>query len=163
MRPGEVNGVNYHFVDVPTFLNMKEKNDFLECAEVFGNRYGTSRAWVEERLASGWDVILEIDWQGAAQVKGMMPESVGIFILPPSLEALEKRLTGRGTDKPEVIAGRMAKAVNEMSHYPQADYLVINDQFEAALADLQAIFRSNQLRRKVQEQRNSGLLGALLA
>jgi guanylate kinase len=163
MRPGEVNGVNYHFVNVPTFLAMKEKNDFLECAEVFGNRYGTSRAWVEERLGSGWDVILEIDWQGAAQVKGMMPESVGIFILPPSLEALEKRLTGRGTDKPEVIADRMAKAVNEMSHYPQADYLVINDQFEAALADLQAIFRSNQLRRKVQEQRNSGLLGALLA
>lgn len=163
MRPGEVNGVNYHFVDVATFLAMKEKNDFLECAEVFGNRYGTSRAWVEERLASGWDVILEIDWQGAAQVKGMLPQSVGIFILPPSLEALEKRLTARGTDKPEVIADRMAKAVNEMSHYPQADYLVINDQFEAALADLQAIFRSNQLRRKVQEQRNSGLLGALLA
>ncbi len=163
IRPGEVNGVNYHFVDVATFLAMKEKNDFLECAEVFGNRYGTSRAWVEERLASGWDVILEIDWQGAAQVKGMLPQSVGIFILPPSLEALEKRLTGRGTDKPEVIADRMAKAVNEMSHYPQADYLVINDQFEAALADLQAIFRSNQLRRKVQEQRNSTLLAALLA
>ena len=163
MRPGEVNGVNYYFVNVATFLAMKEKNDFLECAEVFGNRYGTSRAWVEERLASGWDVILEIDWQGAAQVKGMMPESVGIFILPPSLEALEKRLTGRGTDKPEVIADRMAKAVNEMSHYPQADYLVINDQFEAALADLQAIFRANQLRRKVQEQRNSTLLAALLA
>lgn len=163
IRSGEVNGVNYHFVDLPTFLAMKAKNDFLECAEVFGNRYGTSKAWVQERLGQGWDVILEIDWQGADQVKRLLPDSVGIFILPPSLEALEKRLTGRGTDKPDVIAQRMAKAVNEMSHYPQADYLVINDTFETALADLQVIFRSNQLRRRVQEQRNSALLAALLA
>jgi guanylate kinase len=163
MRPGEQDGVNYHFVTRDTFKSMVTKGDFLEHAEVFGNFYGTSRAWVQDKLSLGSDVILEIDWQGAAQIKKLLPESVGIFILPPSLEALERRLTGRGTDKPEVIADRMAKAVNEMSHYPQADYLVINDHFEAALADLQAIFRSNQLRRKVQEQRNSALLGALLA
>lgn len=163
MRPGEQDGVNYHFVSKDGFKAMVEKGDFLEHAEVFGNFYGTSKTWVRERLGQGWDVILEIDWQGAAQIKKLLPESVGIFILPPSLQTLEKRLTGRGTDKPEVIAARMAKAVNEMSHYPQADFLVINDQFEVALADLQAIFRSSQLRRKVQEQRNSALLAALLA
>ena len=163
MRPGEQDGVNYHFVDKAKFTAMVARGDFLEHAEVFGNFYGTSKAWVQERLAQGWDVILEIDWQGAAQIKKLLPQSVGIFILPPSLEALQKRLTGRGTDKPEVIAERMAKAVNEMSHYPQADFLVINDHFDTALADLQAIFRANQLRRGVQEQRNARLLAALLA
>ena len=163
MRPGEQNGVNYHFVSKDTFSAMVAKGDFLEHAEVFGNFYGTSKAWVQDKLALGSDVILEIDWQGAGQIKNLLPESVGIFILPPSRDALEKRLTGRGTDRPEVIAERMAKAVNEMSHYPQADYLVINDHFEAALADLQAIFRANQLRREVQKERNSALLAALLA
>ncbi len=163
MRPGEQDGVNYHFTDAATFKAMVGRGDFLEHAEVFGNFYGTSKLWVQERLGQGWDVILEIDWQGAGQIKKLLPESVGIFILPPSLDALEKRLTTRGQDKPEVIAARMEKAVAEMSHYPQADYLVINDRFEAALADLQAIFRANQLRRKVQEERNSALLAALLA
>ncbi|HEY0961125.1 MAG TPA: guanylate kinase [Pseudomonadales bacterium] len=163
IRPGEQDGVNYHFVNRDTFKAMVAAGEFLEHAEVFGNFYGTSKAWVRERLAQGWDVILEIDWQGAAQIKKLLPESVGIFILPPSRDCLEQRLTGRGTDRPEVIAERMAKAVNEMSHYPQADYLVINDVFEAALADLHAIFRANQLRRSVQEQRNSALLAALLA
>ncbi len=163
MRPGEQDGVNYHFVDPATFKAMVRRGDFLEHAEVFGNFYGTSKAWVQERLAAGWDVILEIDWQGAAQIKRLLPDSVGIFILPPSLDTLEKRLTARGQDKPEVIAGRMAKAVNEMSHYPQADYLVINDVFETALADLLAIFRAKQLRLGVQEQRNTALLAALLA
>jgi guanylate kinase len=163
MRPGEQDGVNYHFVDTATFSAMAGRGAFLEHAEVFGNHYGTSRAWVEERLAQGWDVILEIDWQGAAQIKKLLPEAVSIFILPPSRETLEQRLNNRGQDKPEVIAARMAKAVNEMSHYPQADYLVINDQFEVALADLAAIFRSNQLRRGVQEARNRALLAALLS
>lgn len=163
MRPGEQDGVNYHFVDAATFKAMIGRGEFLEHAEVFGNLYGTSKLWVQERLAQGWDVILEIDWQGAAQIKRLLPNSVGIFILPPSLVELEKRLTTRGQDKPEVIAARMAKAVNEMSHYPQADYLVINDRFEAALADLQAIFRGNQLQLRVQEARNSALLAALLA
>ncbi len=163
MRPGEQDGVNYHFVDAATFKAMIGRGEFLEHAEVFGNLYGTSKLWVQDRLKQGWDVILEIDWQGAAQIKRMLPNSVGIFILPPSLVELEKRLTTRGQDKPEVIAARMAKAVNEMSHYPQADYLVINDRFEAALADLQAIFRGNQLQLRVQAARNSALLAALLA
>ncbi|MEY4642279.1 MAG: guanylate kinase [Pseudomonadota bacterium] len=163
MRPGEQDGVNYHFVDADSFTAMVGRGEFLEHAEVFGNFYGTSKAWVQERLGQGWDVILEIDWQGADQIKKLLPDSIGIFILPPSRDALERRLTTRGTDKPEVIAARMAKAVNEMSHYPQADYLVINDHFETALADLQAVFRANQLRRPVQEARNAALLSALLA
>ena len=163
MRPGEQDGVNYHFVNKETFKAMVANGDFLEHAEVFGNFYGTSKVWVQDKLALGSDVILEIDWQGARQIKQLLPDSVGIFILPPSRDALERRLTDRGTDRPEVIAERMAKAVNEMSHYPQADYLVINDHFETALADLQAIFRANQLRRDVQEARNSALLAALLA
>jgi guanylate kinase len=163
MRPGEVEGVNYHFVDRTTFLAMRDSGEFLEHAEVFGNFYGTSRIWVTARLAAGWDVILEIDWQGAAQIKSLLPDSVGIFILPPSRETLEQRLNHRGQDKPEVIAERMAKAVSEMSHYAQADYLVINDVFEVALADLQAITRSKQLRRPVQEARNQALLASLLS
>ena len=162
MRPGETDGVNYHFVDVAIFQAMVANGDFLEHAEVFGNFYGTSRHWVEERLQDGWDVILEIDWQGAAQIKAQMPQAVGVFILPPSRAALEQRLTQRGQDKPEVIAARMAKAVSEMSHYEQADYLVINDAFDQALGDLQAIFRSNQLRRGVQQQRFGELLKNLL-
>ncbi len=163
MRPGEQDGVNYHFVNATTFKAMAALGDFLEHAEVFGNFYGTSKAWVQERLAKGWDVILEIDWQGAAQIQKLLPDTISIYILPPSRDELEKRLTTRGTDKPEVIAARMEKAVAEMSHYPQADFLVINDRFEAALADLQAIFRANQLRRSVQDERNSALLAALLA
>ena len=163
MRPGEQDGVNYHFVDRATFQAMIAAGDFLEHAEVYGNYYGTSRRWVEQRLAQGWDVILEIDWQGAEQVQRLMPASIGIFVLPPSRDTLEERLTRRGQDKPEVIADRMAKAVSEMSHYGQADYLVINDDFATALADLQAIFRSNQLKKDVQQARNAGLLASLLS
>jgi guanylate kinase len=162
-RPGEQDGVNYHFVDVATFRGMIVEGAFLEHAQVFGNFYGTSRRWVQEQLASGLDVILEIDWQGADQIKALLPESVRICILPPSRAALEERLYNRGTDKPEVIAERMAKAVDEMSHFADADYLVINDVFDQALADLQAIFRSNQLRRGVQEARNRELLASLLS
>ncbi len=163
MRPGEQDGVDYHFVDRATFQAMIAAGDFLEHAEVYGNYYGTSRRWVEQRLAQGWDVILEIDWQGAEQVQRLMPASIGIFVLPPSRDTLEERLTRRGQDKPEVIADRMAKAVSEMSHYGQADYLVINDDFATALADLQAIFRSNQLKKDVQQARNAGLLASLLS
>jgi len=163
MRPGEVEGVNYHFVDRASFQAMVARGEFLEHAEVFGNFYGTSRAWVQAQLGAGWDVILEIDWQGAAQIKRMLPESVGIFILPPSRATLEQRLNNRGQDRPEVIAQRMANAVDEMSHYAQADFLVINDQFEVALADLQAILRSKQLRRPAQEARNRALLASLLS
>jgi guanylate kinase len=136
MRPGEVDGTNYHFVDQQGFAHMVEQNDFLEHAEVFGNSYGTSKAWVNERLQQGWNVILEIDWQGAAQVKQIMPESISIFILPPSLETLRGRLNSRGQDDADTIEKRMAEAVNELSHYQQADYLIVNDDFETALASL---------------------------
>jgi guanylate kinase len=162
-RPGEVDGVNYHFTDVATFRHMIGEGAFLEYAEVFGNFYGTSRAWVEQQLAAGVDVILEIDWQGADQIKSLLPDSVRVCILPPSRAALEQRLVGRGTDKPEVIAQRMAKAVDEMSHYAKADYLVINDVFEQALADLQAISRSTLLRREVQQDRHGDLIHSLLS
>ena len=162
-RKGEVDGVNYHFVDRATFRAMIDRGDFLEHAEVFGNHYGTSRRWVQERLAQGWDVILEIDWQGALQVKQQLPGAIGIFILPPSRNTLQERLTSRGQDKPEVIAERMAKAVSEMSHYGQADYLVINDDFATALADLSAIFRSSRLKKDVQQARNAALLASLLS
>lgn len=163
MRPGEVSGVNYHFIDVPTFKTMQAQGDFLEHAEVFGNFYGTSRSWVEQKLAQDCDVILEIDWQGAKQIKTLLPGSVSIFIFPPSRQALEERLNSRGQDKPEVIAGRMANAVDEMSHFEQGDYLVINDDFDKALADLQAIFRATPLRRDAQKARNKALLDALLS
>jgi guanylate kinase len=162
-RPGEVDGVNYHFVDVSTFNSMQDHGDFLENAVVFGNFYGTSRTWVEQRLSEGWDVILEIDWQGAAQIKRLLSAAVSIFILPPSLEALCERLTNRGQDDDAVIAERMAKAVHEMSHYGDADYLVVNDEFERALADLRAIFRANLLRRAVQTERHEALLASLLS
>ncbi len=136
MRPGEVDGINYHFVSAKMFAQMVEKGEFLEHAEVFGNNYGTSKAWVNQRLQENCNVILEIDWQGAAQVKQIMPEAISIFILPPSLETLRARLTSRGQDDSAVIEQRMAEAVNELSHYAQADYLLINDNFEAALAGL---------------------------
>ncbi|MDT8398777.1 MAG: guanylate kinase [Pseudomonadales bacterium] len=162
IRPGEEDGVNYHFVSLDTFRDMQGLQAFLESAEVFGNYYGTSRAWVETRLADGWDVILEIDWQGAAQIKTLMPDAVSIFILPPSLQTLRDRLTRRGQDGPQVIEGRMAKAVNEISHYTQADYLVINDNFDIALKDLQAILRSARLTLNHQAQRYRTLLHELL-
>jgi guanylate kinase len=162
-RPGEVDGVNYHFVDRAEFLAMVGQGAFLEHAEVFGNYYGTSRFWVEERLAQGWDVILEIDWQGAVQIQKLIAAAISIFILPPSRDALQQRLNQRGQDLPEVIAERMAKAVSEMSHYPQADYLVINDDFATALADLSAIFRGSQLRKQVQQERHAALLSSLLS
>jgi guanylate kinase len=163
MRPGEVDGVNYHFTNKDAFKAMIAEGAFLEHAEVFGNFYGTSRAWVEQRLAAGWDVILEIDWQGAAQVQKLMPAALSIFILPPSRDTLLHRLTTRGQDGPEVISKRMAEATNEMSHFGQADYLVINDHFATALDDLKAIFRSNLLKRDVQQARNTALLAGLLA
>ena len=161
-RPGEQDGVNYHFVDEATFLGMLEEAEFLEHARVFGNLYGTSQGWVETQLAAGTDVILEIDWQGAAQVKRLLPDTCGIFILPPSREALEQRLTGRGQDDPAVIASRLAEAVEEMSHYVQSDYLVVNNDFEVALAELEAIVLSHSLQTPRQQQALSALLQGLL-
>jgi len=163
MRAGEVDGVNYHFVDRAEFVRMIEHGDFLEQAEVFGNLYGTSQSHLQQTLDEGHDLILEIDWQGAEQVRKVMPDARSIFILPPSQEALRHRLTGRGTDSDEIIEGRMREAVSEMSHYGEYDYVVINDEFNVALEDLKAIFRSNLLTQTHQQQRFSQLLAQLLA
>jgi guanylate kinase len=141
---------------------MKAENAFLENAEVFGNFYGTSRAWVEDRLGQGWDVILEIDWQGAAQVQALMPGAVSIFILPPSLDALRDRLTTRGQDDASVIEKRMAAAVDEISHYGQADYIIFNETFETALDDLKAVTRSARLGKNHQLLCNQALLDRLV-
>lgn len=162
-RTGEVDGVNYHFVDMSEFMRMLEQGDFLESAEVFGNRYGTSQRWVKETLAKGNDVILEIDWQGAQQVRHLLPETVSIFVLPPSRNALEQRLNGRGQDSAEVIQKRMAAAINEMSHYPEADYVIINDDFQTALAELRAIFIAERLQLGHQKLRHADLLRELLS
>ncbi|WP_454841746.1 guanylate kinase [Pseudomonas hormoni] len=162
MRPGEVDGVNYHFVSREAFVKMGEHGDFLERAEVFGNFYGTSQSHLQQTLDEGHDLILEIDWQGAEQVRKLMPQARSIFILPPSLQALHQRLTHRGQDSDEIIAGRMHEAVNEMSHYVEYDYLIINDDFSHALDDLKAIFRANQLQQKRQQVRFGMLLAELL-
>lgn len=138
-RPGERHGVHYYFVSRAEFDAMVARGEFLEHATVFGNSYGTARAEVEQRLGRGESVVLDIDWQGARAVKRLLPEAVGIFILPPSRAALEERLIKRGQDSPATIARRMAEAVSEMRHYPEFDYVVVNDDFDAALSDLRAI------------------------
>jgi guanylate kinase len=163
IRPGETGGVDYHFVDQSIFLAMLEQTAFLEHAKVFDNYYGTSQQWVKETLAKGLDVILEIDWQGAAQVRKLMPEAVAIFILPPSKIALEQRLTGRGQDSQEIIDKRMSEAQNEMSHYVEADYLVINDDFNAALTELAAIFIAQRNTQSNQQLTRQILLKELLS
>lgn len=163
MRPGERDGVHYHFVAPEVFAGMVARGEFLEHAEVFGNHYGTSRPWVEDTLARGQDVILEIDWQGAQQMRRLMPEAQSIFILPPSRPALEERLTGRGQDAPAVIAQRMSAAKEEMAHYAEYDYLVVNDVFNLALGDLKAIFQVRRLRVEAQAVRHQDMLAGLLA
>jgi len=162
-RPGEVDGRDYHFVDVETFRRMIENEAFLEHARVFDNYYGTARQGIEAQIDQGRDVILEIDWQGARQVRQALPESVGIFILPPAREALQERLRNRGQDDEAVIARRMQDAVKEMSHYGEYDYLVINEVFRTALDELAAITRGRRLRLAAQQQRHAALLAALLA
>lgn len=161
MREGEQDGVNYHFVTREQFESMIARGDFLEHADVFGNYYGTSQVWVRETLAKGQDVILEIDWQGAAQVRRLIPECVGIFIVPPSPEVLRERLVGRGTDAPEVVERRLAEAKEECRHAVEFDYLVVNDQFDDALAELLAIVCSQRLRMSVQQSRYRELLAGL--
>jgi guanylate kinase len=162
-RPGEVDGSDYHFVDSATFEGMVSRGEFLEHAQVFDNRYGTSRQAVADQLATGVDVILEIDWQGARLVRELLPGAVSVFILPPSVEALQERLQDRGQDDDEVIARRMRDAVNEMSHYDEYDYLVINDVFQEALDELVLIMQSGQLRLASQQLRHPALLADLLA
>ncbi|MBN8412742.1 guanylate kinase [Halomonas denitrificans] len=161
-RPGEVDGVNYHFVDMPTFDAMIDKGDFFEHARVFDNCYGTSRSAVETLLAAGQDVILEIDWQGARQVRAQMPDAVSVFILPPSREELERRLSSRGTDDHQVVSARMREAVSEMSHHDEYDFLVINDDFTTALDELRALVVAQRLATPRQNQRHAALLEALL-
>ncbi len=163
IRPGEENGVHYHFVNHDTFEAMLERSEFLESANVFGNYYGTSQVWVEEQLNAGTDVILEIDWQGALQVRKLLPDSVSIFILPPSRQALEERLNGRGQDDAEVIAKRMAQAKDEMSHYSEFEYLVINDDFNEALSELRVIITAQRLRARYQHQQANNLIKELLS
>lgn len=163
MRQGEQDGVNYHFTDRATFVEEVKRGGFLEHAEVFGNLYGTSAAWVEEQQKAGKDVILEIDWQGAQQVRRLAPYAIGIFILPPTLAALEQRLRQRGLDTDEVIAERLAGAQKEISHYGEYDYLVINDNFDQALTELAAIIRAARLRQDKQQQSLGLLLQGLLS
>lgn len=163
MRPGERDGVNYHFVDRAEFERMNAQGDFLEQAEVFGNCYGTSRSALQQTLDQGHDLILEIDWQGAQQVRKLMPQTRSIFILPPSQQALRQRLTNRGQDSDEIIEGRMREAVSEMKHYDEYEYVIINDDFATALEDLKAVFRANRLQRDGQQQRHGELLKQLLA
>jgi guanylate kinase len=163
MRPGEKNGVNYHFVEEHIFTEMLGREEFLEHARVFGNLYGTSRIWVEQQLGAGIDVILEIDWQGAQQVKRQLPATRAIFIMPPSREALEQRLNSRGQDDSAIIEARMAEAVEEMSHYTDGDYLVVNDIFDQALQELQAIVTSQRLRTPRQQQALGEMLSDMLS
>ena len=162
-RPGEQDGVNYHFVDITFFEQLISENSFLEYAKVFENFYGTSKVWIESRLSAGQDIILEIDWQGAQQVRKLMPNAMSIFILPPSKEALRKRLQNRAQDDEAVIEKRMAEAASESSHYAEYDFLVINDDFDTALADLISIFRSQRLQTSKQTQVNANILSDLLS
>ena len=161
-RPGEVDGVNYHFVSQERFAEMLGAGDFLEHAQVFTNYYGTSARWVEATLASGSDVILEIDWQGAAQVRRLVPDAVSVFILPPSRQSLRARLTGRGQDAEAVIDARMAEARNEISHYVESHYLIVNDVFDVALAEFQALVRAQRLALAKQADTHRELLTDLL-
>ena len=146
-RPGEANGREYHFVDDKTFMAMLERGEFLESAEVHGYRYGTSQAVIQEALARGQDLVLEIDWQGAQQVRKLHPECIGVFILPPSVAELERRMRARGQDADAVIKRRLASAEDEMSHAPEFDYVIINKDFDEARRDLQAIIRVERLRK----------------
>lgn len=162
-RPREQDGVNYHFVDHDRFAAMVKAGEFLEHAEVFGNHYGTSAAAVQELRARGRDVILEIDFQGAAQIRSRWPDVVGVFVLPPSTAVLEQRLTGRGEDDEASIRDRLAKARWEMSHYRDYDYLIVNDDFATAVDDLAGVVRSERLRLGRQQARLQQLLTDLLA
>ncbi|GHB00889.1 guanylate kinase [Modicisalibacter luteus] len=163
MRPGEVDGVNYHFVDEATFKRMIERGDFFEHAQVFDNHYGTSRPAVQALLAAGTDVILEIDWQGARQVREQMNGVVSVFILPPSREALRERLSARGTDDASVIDRRMRDAISEMSHFDEYEHIIVNDDFEDALAQLAGLVLSERSRLERVRERQGPLIQALLS
>ncbi len=162
-RATETDGTDYHFVDTNTFEALCNANEFLEHAIVFGNRYGTTQKAVTEQLQRGIDVVLDIDWQGAGQIRRRMPDSVSVFILPPSRQILEQRLRDRGTDSAQDIDKRMRAAASEVSHYDEFDYLLVNDRFEEALAALRLIVQAGRLRAPVQSARHQALIRELLA
>jgi guanylate kinase len=162
-RAGEQEGVHYHFVDAATFEGMAARGEFLEHAEIYGRRYGTSRARSEQVLARGRDLILDIDWQGARQIKARLPEAVGIFILPPSMSKLEQRLRARRQDSEEAIARRLAAAREEMAHYAEYDYLIVNRDFEQAMAELVSVFMALRLTRAAQQIRHKPLIQKLIS
>ena len=160
-RPGEQDGKDYHFVSREIFLEMAKRGEFLESAEVYGNLYGTSQTWISQEIAKGRDILLEIDWQGAAQVRRLFPDSVSIFILPPSIAALEQRLKGRGKDNDEVIAHRMAAVREDFAHVAEFDYVIINDDLDVALRELDAVVVSSRLRVSKQMSRYQDLINQL--
>ncbi len=160
-RPGEIEGRDYHFVSPEVFGAMRANGELLESAEVHGNFYGTSRGWIEAKMRGGTDILLEIDWQGALQVRGLIPKAVGIFILPPTVEVLAQRLSRRGTDTPEVIERRLQAARDEISHFSEFDYVIINKDFEEAIRDLQAIVRAERLRTGVQLERHREIINRM--
>lgn len=162
-RPGEENGRHYHFTDMASFEQMVEASAFLEHARVFDNYYGTAKASVDGPLQQGHDVILEIDWQGAEQIRRLYPEAVSVFILPPSKSALRERLQGRGQDPEEVIERRMRDAFSEMSHYAEFDYLIINDDFDTALQELRSVVIAQRLKLVRQAAQQQALLQELLS
>ena len=161
-RPGELDGVHYHFSQKEDFLALVQQGGFIEYAEVFGNYYGTAQATVKQQLAKGHDVLLEIDWQGAEQVRKLFPESQQIFILPPSQFDLRQRLSNRGTDSVEVIEHRLSCAVEDMQQYLNFDYLIINDDFNKALHDLESVIIANRLRLSQQANRHQELIQQLI-
>jgi len=160
-RPGEQDGKDYHFVSREIFLAMAKRGEFLESAEVYGNLYGTSQTWISQENAKGRDILLEIDWQGAAQVRRLFPKCISIFILPPSMEALEQRLKGRGKDNDEVIAKRMAAVREDVAHVAEFDYVIINDSLNEALRELNAVVLSAKLRSAAQLTRYQTLINQL--
>ena len=160
-RPGEQDGREYHFVSREQFNAMRDAGEFLESADVYGNGYGTSAHWIRSQLAQGNDVLLEIDWQGAQQVRKLFPACIDIFILPPSLGSLEQRLIGRGTDTKEVISRRLASAHEDLSHAGEFEYVIINDQFSDAVDDLAAVVRSGRCRRQQQFLRRPQIMSTL--
>ncbi|HSX64753.1 MAG TPA: guanylate kinase, partial [Pseudoxanthomonas sp.] len=162
-RPGERHAQHYHFISADEFKGMIRAGDFFEYAQVHGDWKGTARQSVEPQLCAGKDVLLEIDWQGARQVRDKVQDAVSVFILPPSRAALEQRMRTRGQDSEEVIQRRLAAAQEEMSHYDEFDYVIVNDVFEKAVDEMHAIFTASRLRRTQQLQRHAGLLRALLA
>lgn len=153
-RPGEQDGREYHFVDVAAFRTLRDRGEFLEWAEVHGNYYATSKVWIREQIAADRDILLEIDWQGAQQVRKVFPDAVGVFVLPPSLEALEERLRGRGTDNDDVIARRLLGARGEMRHVGEFDYVILNNELQNAIDDFVAVVRAARLRYANQRARH---------